>query len=321
MKSQILVFGATNVDIVGEVEVLPDYGQCTFGEKVELLPGGSGLNAFLGLSKLKVSSRFISKIGEDFFGNFIIDELKRRNIDFSSIIVSSVYPTGVVFCAITESERTFFAFRKDAADIHILQKDIKHIDLSAEFAFIGGVSIVEGKETYKTFLNVVKKLKQGGTKIFFDPNIRKFNNEISFRIVEMIRYTDVLLPEETELKMIMYNNSKINNIKDIFDIGPKEIWLKMGNKGSKYISPNRTIFFPSLKVRAVDTTGAGDAYNACIIRGYLKNEDYKSIGTKANIYAGLSTTRKGGSTRFPDLTTLIESKKEYFQILKEVKVL
>jgi sugar/nucleoside kinase (ribokinase family) len=321
MKSQVLVFGATNVDIVGEVEALPDYGQCAFGEKVELLPGGSGLNTFLGLSKLEVPSRFISKIGEDFFGNFIIDDLKKRNIDFSSIIVSSEYPTGVAFCAITESERTFFAFRKNAADIHILQKDIKHIDLSAAFAFIGGVSIVEGKETYKTTLNLVKELKQAGTKIFFDPNIRKFNKEISSRIVEMIKYTDVLLPGEPELKMIMQRNSVINNIKDIFDIGPKEIWWKMGNKGSKYVSPNKTIFFPSLKVKAVDTTGAGDAYNAYIIRGYLKNEDYKTIGIKANIYAALSTTRKGGSTRFPDLTTLIESKKEYLQIFKEVKVL
>ncbi len=319
MKKSVLVLGDINVDIIGRFDGFPVPGGSVYSEKPILNPGGSGLNTFVGLKKLDVDASFETMIGNDLFGDYIKVCLSELGIEFTPK-VSSSYPTGVVFSLSAQNERTFFSFRKNAADIHMTCEDLSQVYESPDLLYLTGVSIVEGAETFHTFLEAVKKAKRSGTKIFFDPNMRKTDPVSIERIEQVIPYVDVFLPAQDELTVLFSKSRKFGFCLDLLDAGISEIWIKKGAEGCSFISGDFSIDFPASNVKVLDCTGAGDAFNAAVVWGHVNELDEKEIGTYANVYAGMSTERIGAATSYPDRESMLKS--EYYKSIKMgVKVL
>jgi len=310
-KNILLVLGDVNVDIIGTFDELPKPGGCSFSDNFTISLGGSGLNTFLGLCKLEVPAHFVSKIGQDIFGKFVQKELENI-LGTSHLQISNRYPTGVVFCASIKGERIFFAFRKDSADLHIYPEDLPELSYKPNIVFLTGVPIIEGAESYKTFVAEIHRLKRSGAMVFFDPNIRKIDSDTISRLEKFLKYVDVFLPSADELETIL-NFSKFVSIETLFKLGIKAIWVKMGALGSKFLSLNKALTFPSAPVDPVDTTGAGDAYNSAILFCYIQGFSVLETGVMANLYAGISVEKIGGSISYPGIEFL--KRQDYYKFI------
>ncbi len=313
MSRSVLVLGDVNVDIIGKFDGFPTPGSCAYSEKPTLRSGGSGLNTYVGLRKLGIDADFLTMIGEDIFGDFVKAELSMLGIEFSPQ-TSKSYSTGVVFSLSTDNERTFFSFRRGAADVHMTYEDLSGIPLDSDVLYLTGISVIEGEETFETFLRVVEETKSSGTKIFFDPNIRKTDLVSISRIEKIIPFVDVFLPAQDELTALFSKSDKFRFCSDLLSTGISDIWIKRGANGCSLFSKDSCFDFPAPRVTALDCTGAGDAFNAAVVWGYANELEKKEIGVYANVYAAISTERIGAATSYPDKESMLKSK--YYKSIK-----
>jgi len=306
----VIVIGDNNVDLVTNIGGFPYRGGCSYGVSPFFSPGGSALNTAVGLKKLGLKVGFITCFGNCTNGKFIRDFLLETKIDISCT-KSVEYSNGMVICIISDDdgERTFFALRKNCADTHLVPGDIKEEYIKkASFLFITGVPFFEENTTNKAIEEAVNIAKRNRIKIFFDPNLRLENKNITQEkkneIKSFLKSCDVFMPSEDEMELL-FDNVKEKEINKFFDNNRIEIWLKQGKKGSIYYSNGKKIKFKPHQVNVVDTTGAGDSYNSAVMYGYIKLKDINEIGKIASIASSITVSRKGSSISFPDINEIL----------------
>ena len=126
---------------------------------------------------------------------------------------------------------------------------------------------------------------------------------------ELFKYIDYFTPNEIEAEF--YSGVKINNEIDakkaslkLIDLGLKKIVITLGEKGVFYTDGKKEIYLKASPVKAIDTTGAGDAFNGGLVYGLLKNKSIEDILKLANKVAGLSTTKLGAGNAMPSINDL-----------------
>jgi ribokinase len=139
------------------------------------------------------------------------------------------------------------------------------------------------------------------------------------RIEKVIPFVDVFLPAQDELTALFSKSEKFRFCSDLLSAGISDIWIKKGANGCSLFSKESCFDFPAPRVTAVDCTGAGDAFNAAVIWGYVNKLEEKEIGIYGNVYAGISTERIGAATSYPYREEMLESK-HYKSIKTGVKV-
>lgn len=316
MKTDLLVLGDINIDILGVIDAMPPLGGCAFGTTPSMHLGGAGLNTAFAAHKLGLRTTFVSKIGRDFWGDWAIKAIAEHGLDVAKIVRSEKWPTGTVFTALIQGERTFFAFRKTAADNHVLPSDIEDMHLECGNVFLSGTVVFESDESFATYMKLIENLHAGGARVFFDPNVRPNNSISSARVERVLRSTDVFLPSEAELGIVFGGSSENMIIESILARGVKEIWIKRGARGAELATGEGRIAFPPAKAVVIDTTGAGDAFDGCIIWAYQKGFPHSKIGKYANAYAGLSTEKIGAGEIYPSMAQFLNSS-QYLKVEKE----
>lgn len=303
----IFCFGDCNVDIITPINEIPVKGGCAFSSKVSIGAGGSTLNTAVALNNLKLPVSLMSKIGNDIFGNLLIDSLSNKQINTQHII-KSTYPTGLVIGLVDpDGERRWIAVRGNAADIHITKDDISEFELP-DVLYITGVELVEGKESRETAIELAHMVNENGGHVFLDPNIRvstwDLDVDVKNAFEKIMPYIEVLLSNEKELEMLGESQDLKLSAQHILDKGIGSIWIKLGGKGSVYCTKDCYLQFEPAKVKAVDTSGAGDAFNAAIIYGSINGFSHRQIGIFANMYAGYTVTRFGTTQALPAYETV-----------------
>jgi len=301
-KPAILCYGDCNVDLITPIDKIPVKGGCAFSSQLEINIGGSMLNTAVALKTLNMSVSMFSKVGNDIFGDMAINYLKGCEIDTKTIIRSD-YPTGVAIALVEpDGEKRWIAIRKNAGDIHITYEDIKDAEMP-DILFITGVELVEGIESRETVIEFAKAVKKAGKSVFLDPNIRvpswELKSDVRDAFERILPYVDVLLSNEKELEILGRSEDIKIAAKAIISKGTCCIWVKMGGKGSIYITEAEDIYFEPSADKAVDTSGAGDAFNAAVIFALGKGFSPRQTGTFANLYAGYTVSRFGTTSALP----------------------
>lgn len=315
-KPTILCYGDCNVDLITPIGEIPVKGGCTFSSHLEINIGGSMLNTAVALKKLDISVSMLSKIGRDTFGDMTMDYLNGCKINTGTIIRSD-YPTGVAIALVEpDGEKRWIAVRKDAADIHITSEDIKNVSVP-DILYITGVELVEGVESRETVIEFAKAVRKAGKSVYLDPNIRlpswELSNDIRDAFEQILPFVNVLLSNEKELEILGRSSDMPTAAKAVICKGTQCIWAKLGGKGSMYITESEEIYFEPSPDKAVDTTGAGDSFNAAVIFALSRGFSPNKTGVFANLYAGYVVSRFGTTSALPepsDVACMIE-KAEY----------
>ncbi|MFX0095161.1 MAG: carbohydrate kinase family protein [Candidatus Hodarchaeota archaeon] len=304
MHPRILSIGDANIDLIAKIERYPIRGGTAYGEPLRRHLGGSAITFAIGVARLGETVGYISKLGSDDFGKLLLNGLKEEGVDTSHISIEEGGHTGTIFVIVDEEgERTFFAFRNGCADTKLSPKDISEEYIrQTKLLQVSGIALVE-PISRKASLMAMKYAQENSVIVSFDPNLRlekwELPKDLRKSFEEAIRLSDIVLAGSKEVNCLMNTTDHHNGAVNLLNLGPKIIVLKLGGKGSTIITKDTKISIPAFPVVVRDTTGAGDAYNAGFIVGYVNGWTLKEIATFANAVGAIRITRKDMKTGLP----------------------
>ncbi len=277
--------------------------------------GGAPANVCVQVAKYNQKAIYLTKVGKDGFGDFLIDTLKKENVDTTYISQTTNYETSLAFVSFKEEgEREFSFYRSNAADLHFNKADFEKIEFNTKDILEFGSVALKTKQARKVHTYLIKKAKKNNAIIAFDPNLR-FNlwgdlNVLKKVVKKYIRYTEILKIGQDELEFI-FDAIEENSINKVFELGVKIVLVTYGAKGAKlYLKCGKTYYNKGYKVDSVDTTAAGDSFFgsflAQILEGNTTYEEMLDMACKTGAY----TTTKYGA---------ISAMGTKEQILKEIK--
>lgn len=297
-KFDVIVIGDANPDLIfAGFDKLPAMGQEIFAEDISLNLGGGAALCAAGMAKLGLKVRLIAAVGNDFYGDFIISELQKAGVDTTLVVRSKDRGTGLTVALTDDRERAFITYKGTNEEVRfeaITREDIK----DARHIHILGY----GKDTHNSFKTLINRAKDCGLTVSFDIGWDP-SEEWDKSIFEILSLVDIFTPNEIEA--LSYTKSEtVEGALEILSKYVPAVAIKLGSKGSIGKKDGMTANTPPFKVNAVDTTGAGDSFNAGFIYSFLNHFTIDKSLQWSNACGALSTTAFGGNTAFPGLAEL-----------------
>ena len=248
--------------------------------------GGEAATASVAISRLGARVSFMGKIGDDQAGAFIKGELEKEGVDTSRLIVEKGKSSLFAFIAIDEKtgKRTIFWYR--------------------------GTALIRGRELDRSFITSCSLLhldhrnvesvtaaagwaKKAGIPVTLDLDLLNAEQE------KMVKNTDVVLGSETLSEHISSKPAK--SAEEILKLGARVAVLTFGDRGCLVKTREEEFFQPALKVKVVDTTGAGDVFRGAFAYGVFRKWPLKKTAQVASIVAAMKCTKVGGRSGIPTL--------------------
>lgn len=297
-------------------EVLIDFIPTSRGCKLKEVdgfvkkPGGAPANVAACVSRLGGQSKFIGKVGQDAFGEYLVDVLNEENINTDDVFFTNEANTALAFVSLDSSgERDFSFYRNPSADMLLRDDEIKSdIFEKGDILHFCSVDLIEAPVKY-AHLKAIEYAKQNGSFISFDPNVRlplwEDIDDCRKTISEFIPYADILKLSDDELEFITEIKNEELAIKKIQELNPNLKWLILtkGSKGVEAIVNEKYFRVPGFKVQVRDTTGAGDSFIGAVLYSLANNmtAEPSEILTFACAVGAITTTNEGAITAMPNM--------------------
>jgi len=293
----ISVLGIFVADLVFFGEKIPVEGETILGKNFVVGPGGKGSNQAVAAAKAGVKTFFISKIGDDQFGSMAKEIYKNSGVDYTNVIISKDHSTGAAGILVNEITGTNAINVFPGAAGAITTEDID----KAEEA-------IKNSSIFLTQLEAPKDVVTYALKKANDLNVKTILNpapaaEIDSSLFPLIDY---FTPNETEASfyvdqdVVTYEDAE-KAASQLLDKGIKNVVITLGEKGAYFANSEEKFSLPiaNLSNPVVDTTGAGDAFNAGLAAALTEGKNIKDSLIFASATAGLSTTKIGTANSMP----------------------
>jgi sugar/nucleoside kinase (ribokinase family) len=286
----VIVIGDANIDlVVAGCNELPAPGQEVLVQNMTIHVGGGAALFSLALAKLGMKIAFNGVLGEDGFGQFVRDQFSRYGIDTSYIRKSS-RNTGISIAINPENDRSFITYTGSNAELSLQQLDMNSVALGRHVHLTG----YRGSQNHSEYLETVKKLKALGVTTSIDVGWDD-TGEWYQGIFELMEEVDVFFMNEAEARHYTGCSSAAESILFLAKHS-SHIVLKLGSEGAAVSVDGRQAYRSGFSVQVVDTTGAGDSFNAGYIYGYLAGKRPEECLIYGNACGALSVSEYGGST-------------------------
>ena len=280
------------------------------------VPGGAPLNVAAAVAKLGGKSQMLTKLGQDGFGDAILNEVKPLGVDVSRISRTKEANTALAFVSLREDgERDFSFYRNPSADMLLSAEEICSEDFNErDILHFCSVSLIDApiKEAHRRAIEIAK---EKGCLISFDPNVRlplwKQPEDCRKAILEFLPLSNIVKISDEELEFITGIKDEKEALDSLLTGDVKVIIYTKGTNGAEFITKERVIFSPSFKVSAQDTTGAGDSFIGSLLYQVaegeysleelvtLSEEKVQEILTFSNATAALTVRKKGAIGALP----------------------
>ena len=294
-RFDVIVVGDANIDLIVEgCNSLPLLGEEIRVKNISTNIGGGAALCAMGLSKLGMKTAFCGVMANDLYGSFIMNEFEKNNVEVYCVKHSKMNSTGITIAVFGENDRSFITFDGANSEFDLCKVDLETVSLARHIHLTG----YRGNANHKKFMEFIYKLKQVDVTISTDVGWDDTGEWFS-GIFELISHVDVFFINEIEA----LNYTKCKDIKESLNTIAKyckNVAIKMGAKGAIGRRGDETAYEEALSVEVVDTTGAGDSFNAGYVYGFLKGEKLRKCLIYGNACGALSVTKQGGNTGFPD---------------------
>ena len=304
-------------DVTAIGELLIDFtmnGQSDQGNNLfEACPGGAPCNVLAMLNKLGRKTAFIGKVGEDQFGRLLKDTIEGLGIGTKGLIMDTEVRTTLAFVhTFPDGDREFSFYRKPGADMMLTEDDVDLNMIRQSKAFHFGTVSMTDEPSRSATKKALETAKEAGCLITYDPNLRPplwgSLEDAKEQIEYGFRYCDVLKISDNEIQFISGKedyDEGIRYLQEKYQI--PLIFLTMGKDGSRAYYKDLTVeVAPFLQENTIETTGAGDTFEACVLNyvldhgiDQLTEQDLKELLTFANAGASIITTRRGALRVMP----------------------
>ncbi len=293
----ILVIGSSNIDHVVHVAHMPTCGETIIGGSYQQNFGGKGANQAYACGKLGGSVRFLSAVGDDALGKQMIEHLGDVNVDCVTVRVCEGINTGMAFINVdAEGDNSIVVVpganaKCDADTVEAFSDAIKNAD----------IVMLQLEIPYDAVRLAIRKARELGKIVVLDPAPAP-EDGIEDEVLRGINY---LTPNVIELKMLTDMPTDTMEQIDaaaavLLRRGVESVVVTMGDKGVYLKSAEQVRTYPAFSVLPVDTTAAGDTFNAAMAVSLAKTEAFTDeVIEFANAAAALSTTRQGAQASVP----------------------
>jgi ribokinase len=297
---KLCVVGSLNMDLVTYVEDFPKPGETIRGKSYMTFPGGKGANQAVALGKLGADVNMVGKVGDDVYGSKYLEVLKQSNVNSEGVSIQKDISTGIAVIQVTansENNIVVVAGANGEVDCQFIEKQWSLLREAEIFLFQLEIPI-------DTVVGTMQKLKENGKIVILDPAPAvKLPDEI-------YGYIDYITPNETEIKEITGRNiTSDEELKEaageLIGKGVKTVIVKMGKQGARIFCGTESKHVEGFKVKAVDTTAAGDSFNAGFAFALAQNKEVEECVRFANAVGAISTTALGAQAAMPDHSAVI----------------
>jgi ribokinase len=291
---RIIVIGSSNTDMVIKTEKLPTPGETILGGKFLMNPGGKGANQAVAASRLGGKVTFITKRGNDLFGNQAVGLLMREGVDTQYIVKDPELPSGVALITVDSTGENSIVVAP-GSNGNLLKEDIPSVIFdTGKFEIL----LLQLEIPIDTVEYSAVTASEHGIKVILNPApARKLSDNL-------LKHTWLITPNETEAETI--TGVIITDIPSaeraaelIQERGAKNVIITLGEAGAYIKSENYTGLIPGIKVKPVDTTAAGDVFNGALAVAISEGSDLKDAVIFANKAASISVTRMGAQASAP----------------------
>lgn len=286
----VLVVGELNADLILRGDVIPTFGQVEkLVDDATLTIGSSSAICACGLARLGLRVAFVGKVGDDEFGRFMVRELAARGIETGNIVVDPALKTGltVILARAEGADRALLTYPGSIAALRYSEMEgsllprARHLHLSSYFLLDALRPDVP---------RLFEAARADGLTVSIDTN---YDPRETWEAGEALRRADLFLPNEAELCAI---TRQMNVEAAVRSLAIPTIAVKLGGRGALARQGADTAVAPIVPVTVVDTTGAGDSFDAGFIYGYLSQWPLARSLRLAAICGSLSTRAVGGTT-------------------------
>jgi ribokinase len=292
--SRILVIGSSNTDMVIKTEKLPVPGETILGGTFLMNPGGKGANQAVAAARLGGKVTFITKRGNDLFGNQVVGLLMREGIHTQYIVKDMKLPSGVALITVDSTGENSIVVAP-GANGNLLEEDIP----AAVFETTKyEILLLQLEIPINTVEYSAVAASQKGIKVILNPApARKLSDNL-------LMHTWLITPNETEAELITgVTITDISSVEKAAELirerGVKNVIITLGEAGAYIKSEYFTGLIPGIKVMTVDTTAAGDVFNGALAVAISEGKALNEAVVFANKAASISVTRMGAQASAP----------------------
>jgi ribokinase len=292
-------FGALNVDKLFRVNRIAAAEEESFVVDYSEACGGSAANTMVGLARLGCKVGFIGKMAADADGKLLLEDFRKEGVDTKGVMVSNTGRTGKVMGFVgKDGERALYV---DSGVNDTINLDEIDSTYASNTRFLHLTSFV-GKESFEAQKKLVGRLPRK-VKVSLDPGA--FYARIGLtELKPIIHRTFAMMPNAGELALLTGKTDYRAGAKLLTEKGVEVLAVKLGKKGCYVTDRRESHFVRPFKVKVVDTTGAGDAFNAGLIYGLLSGKNLYEAGKIGNFVASRCITAMGARTNLPRLEDL-----------------
>lgn len=289
----VLVLGDANPDLVLRGgEVVPAFGQAErLVEEARLTIGGSGAIFACGAARLGLRVALVGVVGDDLFGRFMREEVEAAGVDARGLSVDMYHPTGVTVVlskpddrAMLTSAGTIGGLRGSLVDPELLRSS-RHVHVSSYFLQSGLVADLP---------RLFREARAADATTSVDPNWDP-SGVWDGGLPALMSSIDVFLPNRMEALQLARISSLEDAMARLRAAGSGMVVVKDGEEGAVGAQAGEIVVAPAVPVRAVDTTGAGDSFDAGFVAGFIAGEGLERCLALGNACGALSTRRVGGT--------------------------
>jgi ribokinase len=300
MSGSIVVIGSLNMDFVIAVDRLPVPGETIIGRNFRTIPGGKGANQAYAAAKLAATGtrvRMVGRVGADSFGTALKSNLARVNVDVSAVLETPSAATGVAAIHVDNAGENSITVAPGANAL-LTRSDIQSAGATFENA---RCVLLQLEIPMETVAEGLRQARRRGAIGILDPAPAQALPE------EMMQLIDIATPNENEACVLAGVPPARLNVDDatalarkIRERGVRSVVVTLGEQGCVYCGADGTFVVPGFPVRAIDSTAAGDTFNAALAVALVEGSPMEEALRYANAAAAVSVTRAGAQTSAPD---------------------
>ncbi len=297
MRKPIVVVGSINLDLVVSPNRLPLPGQTVFGSRFQTFYGGKGANQAVGVARLRYPVRMIGRVGDDEFGDRLRQGLRNAGVNARSVKATPGTSSGVALISV-DSEGANTIVVVPGANGRLAPPDIKR---SLALICSAGMILTQLEVPLVTIEFLAEAAYAHGIPLMLDPAPAC---PLSQQLLKRVSW---LTPNETETTILCGCKADRLNLRmareyahALLERGVRNVVIKMGDRGAFAAgSAGWEKLIPVFRVRAVDSTASGDAFNAGLAVALMKGEAPLDAVRFASGVAALSVTRHGAQPSMP----------------------
>lgn len=294
--NKLIVLGSVNADHVVQVSQFARPGETISAAGYQVIPGGKGANQAVAAARLGADIGFIASVGDDDFGQRMINEYQALGMNTEAIMIADNMATGVAMIQVTDAGENSICIAAAANNMLTVEK------LAAHHHLIGSADmlLMQLETPLATITKAAEIAKQHNTKVILNPAPATALPEA------LLANVDLITPNETEAELL--TGIKVTDLATAAQAanvlhakGIDQVMITLGSEGVWLSEQGQGQQIKGFKVDAIDTTAAGDTFNGALLTGLQNGLVLTDAIRFAHAAAAISVTRFGAQTSIPTL--------------------